>query len=139
MYAVGMWEVLQWRVAKPAMLWITEKTGRKVPHPGGEWRSPQEFREIEMPNFLFCVQEIILVWKIAYTRKDSPGLQALRHLGWSPGQKRRGPRDKFLGICLVPWAAEAPKGEDRKGLEKQREGWKRDCQSTGDALQPCTR
>lgn len=55
MYAVGMWEVLQWRVAKPAMFWITGKTGRKVSHPVGEWRNPQEFGEIEMPIFLFRV------------------------------------------------------------------------------------
>lgn len=61
MYAVGVWEVLQWSVAKPAMFWIMETTGTKFPHPGGEWRNPQEFREIEMPVFLFCVQEIILV------------------------------------------------------------------------------
>lgn len=63
-----------------------------------------------MPVFLFHVQEIILVWKIASTRKDSPGLQALRHLEWSPGQKKR------------PWAAEALKGEDRKRLEKPAKG-----------------
>lgn len=36
--------------------------------------------------------------------------------------RREGPRDKFIGTCLVPWAAEALKGEDRKGLEKQAKG-----------------
>lgn len=96
----------KWGVRKPTMLWNSEKTGRKVPPSGEEWGNPKIFIEIKMPIFLFHLKEIIIVWKIAHTRKDSPGLQALRHLGWSPGQKRE-PQRQVHWHCLAPWAAEA--------------------------------
>lgn len=72
-----------------------------------------------MPVSLFRVQKIILVWRISHTRKESPGTSGPEASWVWAWAEKKSLRDKFIGTCLAPWAAEVLRREYRKRLRKQ--------------------